>query len=186
MLTTAHLFSGGGGDTEGAIAANYNPLWAIEYDKTASAIYRKRFPIVQLIESDVTSLSDEFICSLPVPDVLVWGSPCPDFSMAGTRAGFDGTRGSLFFEGVRFLRLQKPKSFVFENVDGLLSHDKGQTFQKVISAFGQLGYMGTWQVRNGNRHVPQSRVRVFCMGLYRGHSSHATQATQEDFAAVPS
>ena len=180
MPTSAALFAGGGGDTEGAIAANYTPLWAIESDPKAAAIYRKRFRQVQLIEADVTSLSTEFICSLPVPDVLIWGSPCPDFSMAGTRAGFDGTRGRLFFEGVRFLRLQKPKSFVFENVDGLLSHDNGQTFQKVISAFGQLGYVGTWQVRNGNRHVPQSRVRVFCVGYYRECISDTAEILQEN------
>ena len=164
QLTTAHAFCGGGGDTEGAIAANYTPLWAIDYDKWACAIYRKRFPNVQLIEEDISSISDEFLLSLPTPDCFIWGSPCPDFSVAGKRKGINGDRGSLFFEGLRILRLKKPKTFIFENVQGLLSADDYVTFPKILQSFAELGYVGSWQLRNGNQHIPQNRPRVFCVG----------------------
>lgn len=177
--TAAFLFAGGGGDTEGAIAAGYQPLWAVEYDKYAAAVYRRRFPDCQLIQCDITALSDEFVQSLPVPDILVWGSPCPDFSIAGTQSGLEGDRGRLFFEGIRFLRLLQPAFFLFENVEGLLHNRNGETFKKVVGAFGQLGYMGTWQLRNGNRHVPQNRSRVFCVGVHRERANAIAQVWEE-------
>lgn len=164
--TAAFLFAGGGGCTQGAIAAGYSPVWAVEYDKHAAAIYHRRFPQAQLIQADITGLSDEFVQSLPIPDIIVWGSPCPDFSTAGNRAGFTGDRGKLFFEGIRFLRLLQPSYFLFENVEGIITHDSGETFKQVIASFGQVGYMGTWQLRNGNRHVPQNRKRIFCVGVH--------------------
>lgn len=179
MITTAHAFCGGGGDSEGALLAECKPIWAIEYDKYAAAVYRRRFPDVQLIEADITTLSDDFVRGLPIPDVFLFGSPCPDFSVAGNGAGLEGTRGQLFFEGIRLLRLMQPKAFIFENVDGILSHDNGETFKAIIHTFGQLGYMGTWQRHNGNRHVPQNRPRVFCVGIHRkcaGNSAETLQA----------
>lgn len=167
MLTSAHLFAGAGGDTEGAIASNYQPLWSIEQDKHAAAIYRKRFPDVKLIQSDIKELSDEFVLGLPIPDVIIAGCPCPDFSVAGKRDGLKGVRGELFFEFIRILRLLQPASFVFENVEGILDIDQGKAFSQVIQSFGQLGYCCTWQVRDGNRFVPQNRRRLFCVGLHR-------------------
>ncbi len=166
MLTSAHLFAGGGGDTEGAIAAGYTPLWAIESDKHAAAVYRKRFPNTQLIEADIKTLSIEFIRQLPVPNILIWGSPCPDFSIAGKRAGIMGDRGQLFFEGIRFLGIVQPKLFLFENVQGLLSSNGGEDAKEVIRQFTKVGYVGSWQCRNGNRHVPQNRARVFFVGVH--------------------
>ena len=167
QLTSGHLFAGGGGDTEGAIAAGYKPIWAIEYDKYAAAVYRRRFPDVSLIESDITQLSDDTIRSFTIPDIIIGGSPCPDFSVAGNRSGLSGDRGKLFFEFVRFLRILQPQAFLFENVEGLLSHDNGETFARVIAAFAEVGYVGSWQLRNGSRHVPQNRRRVFCVGIQR-------------------
>lgn len=177
-LTTGHLFAGGGGDTEGAIASGYKSLWAVEYDKYAAAVYRHRFPETQLIEADITRLSDEFIQSLPVPSIIIGGSPCPDFSLAGSRAGIEGSRGQLFFEFVRFLRLLQPPLFLFENVEGLLSSGEGQDYFQVINAFAEVGYMGSGQLRNGKRHVPQNRSRVFLVGVHRRYSHISTDALQ--------
>ncbi|WP_062297167.1 DNA cytosine methyltransferase [Nostoc piscinale] len=183
-LTSGHIFAGGGGDTEGAIAAGYKPIWGVENDKYAASVYRKRFPDVNLIEQDIQDIPDEFILTLPTPDITIWGSPCPDFSVAGKRAGIDGTRGKLFFEGLRFIRVQLPPAFLFENVDGLLSADKGATFPKVIQAFTDLGYCCTWQLRNGNRHVPQNRERIFIVGYHRGSEGDRAQARKEVFTGI--
>lgn len=170
QLTSGHIFSGGGGDTEGAIAAGYKPLWGVESDKYAAAVYRHRFPDTQLIEADARDLSDNFIQSLPVPALISFGSPCPDFSYSGDGAGLKGNRGSLFFAGLRFLRLQEPPVFIFENVDGLLATNNGADIKTIINAFGQLGYLGTWQVRDGGRWVPQTRRRLFCVGYHWKYS----------------
>ncbi|MBD2437379.1 DNA (cytosine-5-)-methyltransferase [Nostoc sp. FACHB-110] len=179
MLTSGHIFCGGGGDTEGSIAAGYRPIWGIEEDPYAAAVYRKRFPTTRLIEQDIRTITDEFILSLPVPDITIFGSPCPDFSVAGKRDGLAGIRGQLFFEGLRCIRLQRPPAFLFENVDGLLSADKGSAFPQVIQAFTSLGYCCTWQLRNGNRHVPQNRERIFIVG-YHGRCESNTAQTREE------
>lgn len=168
QLTTGHLFCGGGGDAQGAIAAGYKPLWAIEQDRYAAAVFRKRFSSTRLIQSDVRVLTNEFIAKLPKPDLFIFGSPCTNFSGAGDRTGLDGDRSKLFFEGIRFLRLQKPNAFIFENVTGILSSNNRQDLAIILSAFAELGYMGTWQKRNGSRYVPQNRERVFFVGIHRG------------------
>lgn len=177
-LTTGHLFAGAGGDTEGAIAAGYSPLWAVEHDFYAAAVYRYRFSQAELVQANITTLSNEFIQSLPTPAVIIGGSPCPDFSLAGSRAGIEGSRGQLFFEFIRFLSIKQPPLFLFENVKGLLSSSNGQDFEEVIKAFAEVGYVGTWQLRNGNRHVPQNRERVFCVGVHRRYSHLAADALQ--------
>ena len=177
-LTTGHLFAGAGGDSQGSRDAGYSPLWAVEHDFYAAAVYRYRFPQTQLIVADITTLSDEFIQSLPTPAIIIGGSPCSDFSLAGSRAGIEGSRGQLFFEFIRFLSIKQPPLFLFENVKGILSSNKGLDFEEVIKAFAEVGYVGTWQLRNGNRHVPQNRERVFCVGVHRRYSHISTDALQ--------
>lgn len=178
MLTSGHLFAGGGGDTEAAITAGYKPIWAVEYDKYAAAVYRHRFPETKLIQSDIGALSNEFIQSLPTPSIIIGGSPCPDFSLAGSRSGIEGNRGQLFFEFIRFLRIKQSPLFLFENVKGLLSSNEGEDFKAVIKSFAEVGYMGSWQLRNGNRHVPQNRERVFIVGVHRRYSHISADALQ--------
>jgi DNA (cytosine-5)-methyltransferase 1 len=171
------LFAGGGGDTEGAEKAGYTTLWCVEYDKYACAVLRKRFS-ASIIEQDITTITDDYIKSLPVPDVLTFGSPCVGLSTAGMRQGFKDPRSALFFEGIRFLKIIQPKMFIFENVKGLLSSSGGDDFKAAIAAFAEVGYVGTWQLRNGNRHVPQNRERIFCVGIHRRYSHITTDAKQ--------
>jgi DNA (cytosine-5)-methyltransferase 1 len=102
-------------------------------------------------------------------DLLVGGFPCQAFSIAGKRGGFDDTRGTLFFEIARCLREKQPRLFLLENVKGLLSHDKGNTFFTIIATLDELGYDCQWQVLNSkNFGVPQNRERVFIVGHLRG------------------
>lgn len=178
-ITTGHIFAGGGGDIQGAIAADHHPLWAVEYDKYAAAVLRYRFPQTQIIESNITQLSDDFITRLPRPDILIGGSPCPDFSTAGSGAGLAGDRGQLFFEYIRFLRLLQPKFFVFENVKGMLSSNGGNDFSQILEEFAQMGYVGTWQLKNASNYVPQNRERVFCVGVLRKHSEQHSRYQQD-------
>jgi DNA (cytosine-5)-methyltransferase 1 len=167
-LTSAHLFCGGGGDTQGAIAAGYKPVWAIEFDKYAAAVYRFRFSETLLIEQNIKSLTDDYIKTFPIPAIIIAGSPCQDFSISGNRSGLAGTRGELFFELCRFLRLLQPPMFIWENVSGALSSGGGQDFKKILGSFAQLGYLGAYHSSGGSE--TQSRKRVFCVGLHWRYS----------------
>ncbi|WP_368041853.1 DNA cytosine methyltransferase [Nostoc sp. TCL240-02] len=175
------LFAGGGGCSEGAITAGYKPIWAVENNPYAAAVYRKRFPTTQLIEQDIARLTDEFIRNLYSVDIVIGGSPCPDFSLAGKRAGIEGTRGQLFFEFVRCLQIIQPPAFLWEQVSAVLSSGKGLDFIKILDAFAEVGYVGSWQVRNGKRHVPQNRERLFCVGIHRRYSGDNTKSRKENF-----
>jgi len=136
-----------------------------EIDKYASSIYQKHYPEHKNY-GDITKINAE---ELPDFDLLVGGFPCQAFSIAGKRGGFEDTRGTLFFDLARILRTKKPRLFVFENVKGLLSHDKGNTFKTIISTLDELGYDCQWQVLNSkNFGVPQNRERVFIVGHLRG------------------
>lgn len=115
---------------------------------------------------DVTKIDPP---ELPDFDLLVGGFPCQAFSVAGKREGFNDTRGTLFFDIARILEDKRPRHFILENVRGLLSHDKGKTFQTIIGVLADLGYGVEWQVLNSRDFgVPQNRERVFIVGHLRG------------------
>lgn len=102
---------------------------------------------------------------LPDFDLLVGGFPCQAFSIAGKRAGFDDTRGTLFFDVARILKHKRPRHLVLENVKGLLSHDGGKTFQTILGVLADLGYRVEWQVLNSKDFgVPQNRERIYIVG----------------------
>ena len=99
-------------------------------------------------------------------DLLVGGSPCQSFSMVGKRKGLDDTRGTLFYDFARVIKESKPKVFIFENVKGLISHDKGNTFSVIKSTFDELGYSYSYKVLNSKNYgVPQHRERLFVVGF---------------------
>lgn len=99
-------------------------------------------------------------------DVFVGGSPCQSFSIAGARGGFEDTRGTLFYEYCRLVKEIQPKVFVYENVYGVLTHDKGKTWQTMQNVFGDLGYHFKWQILDARNYgIPQGRRRLFVVGF---------------------
>ncbi len=99
-------------------------------------------------------------------DFLVGGAPCQAFSMVGHRLGFEDARGTLFYEFARVVKESKPKVFLFENVRGLLNHDKGRTWHVIHDIFEELGYDVKYRVLNSSDYgIPQHRERVFCLGF---------------------
>jgi DNA (cytosine-5)-methyltransferase 1 len=165
MLTSGHVFSGCGGDSLGAQIAGFTPIWAIENDKYAAAVYRHNFPKVNLIKKDIREISDEEIKALGKPSIIIAGSPCQDFSLSGSREGLAGNRSSLFFEFCRVLRVIEPQAFLWENVEGALSSNGGTDFKAIIRKFAELGYVGSWGTSTGN--AAQSRKRIICVGINR-------------------
>lgn len=100
-------------------------------------------------------------------DLFVGGAPCQAFSLRGKHGGFEDTRGTLFREFARIVKECQPKVFIFENVKGMLSHDKGRTWQVIKNSFEEYcGYDVYFQVLNGKDYgVPQSRERLYCIGF---------------------
>ncbi|MCI9268017.1 MAG: DNA (cytosine-5-)-methyltransferase [Lawsonibacter sp.] len=159
------MFAGIGGFRAGLDrAGGFQCVGHCEIDKHADASYRaihnigeeeKYYPDARTIDSG----------DLPNFDLLCGGFPCQSYSTAGRRLGFADPRGTLFFELARLAEARRPAYLLFENVPGLLSHDKGQTFGTILSTLGELGYYVEWCVLNSaNFHVPQSRRRVFLVG----------------------
>ena len=100
-------------------------------------------------------------------DLFVGGAPCQAFSLRGKHGGFEDTRGTLFREFARIVKECQPKVFIFENVKGMLSHDKGRTWQVIKNTFEEYcGYDVYFQVLNGKDYgIPQSRERLYCIGF---------------------
>ncbi len=138
-----------------------------EINKYAIATYQKHFGGHKNY-GNATKIKPE---EIPDFDILVGGFPCQAFSIAGSRKGFDDTRGTLFFDIARILKVKQPKMFLLENVKGLLNHDGGNTFTKILQTIDELGYDAEWQVLNSKHFgVPQNRERVFIIGHLRGES----------------
>lgn len=164
------LFAGIGGFRLGMESAGHECIGFCEIDKFARASYKAIHDTEGEIElHDITRVTDDEVRAIGAVDVICGGFPCQAFSIAGARRGFEDTRGTLFFEIARFASILKPKYLFLENVKGLLNHDKGNTFETILSALDELGYDVEWQVLNSkNFGVPQNRERVFIIGHLRG------------------
>ena len=164
------LFAGIGGFRLGMESSGHECIGFCEIDKFARASYKAIHNTEGEIElHDITTVTDEEIRNIGHVDVICGGFPCQSFSIAGSRRGFEDTRGTLFFEIARFADILKPKYLFLENVKGLLNHDRGNTFKTILGALDGLGYDVEWQVLNSkNFSVPQNRERVFIIGHLRG------------------
>lgn len=164
------LFAGIGGFRFGMESAGHECVAFCEIDKFARASYKAIHNTEGEIElHDITTVTDDEIRNIGHVDAICGGFLCQAFSIAGHRRGFEDTRGTLFFEIARFAAILKPKYLFLENVKGLLNHDKGDTFETILSALDELGYDVEWQVLNSKDFgVPQNRERVFIIGHLRG------------------
>lgn len=169
------LFAGIGGFRLGMERAGHECVGFCEIDQFARKSYKAIHDTEGEFEfHDITRVTDESVRGIGRVDVICGGFPCQAFSIAGKRAGFEDTRGTLFFEIARFASILRPKYLFLENVTGLLNHDNGNTFETILGALDELGYDAEWQVFNSkNFGVPQNRERVFIIGHLRGASGRA-------------
>jgi len=144
-FATAEMFSGIGGFRFGLEKSGWKTVWANDNDKYACQIYRKNFGDKELVEADIRTVDPE---TIPDHTLLTAGFPCPSFSLAGKRKGFQDIRGTLFHEIVRVAQIKRPKLLLLENVKGLLSNDNGKTFATVLESLGNIGYWCEWQTLN--------------------------------------
>ena len=136
----------------------WEPQWFSEIAPFPSSVLRHHFPEVPN-RGDFTQIDSATI------DLLVGGTPCQDFSVAGLRAGLDGERGNLTLEFVRLAERTRPRWILWENVPGVLSIDHGRAFGSFLGGLGQLGYGFAYRVLDAQFFgVPQRRRRVFVVG----------------------
>ena len=146
------LFSGIGGFHLGLEQAGFEFDWVgfSDIDKYANKLYKRRFKDAEEL-GDITSIRPE---RLPDIDLITFGFPCQDLSIAGKRGGLQANRSSLFFEAMRIIRVKRPKNFIFENVKGLFSSNEGQDFDLVLRTIADSGYDGGWQLLNTRWFLP--------------------------------
>ena len=138
QLTLGSLFDGSGGFPLGGLLTGcITPLWSSEVEPFAIRVTTKRLPEVKHY-GDVSAING---ADLPPVDIITFGSPCQDMSIAGKRDGLDGSRSSLFYEAIRIVKEMrcktngaKPRFIVWENVPGAFSSNKGQDFKAVLEA----------------------------------------------------
>ena len=186
-LTLGSLFDGSGGFPLGGIISGITPVWASEIEPFAIRVTTKRLPFVKHY-GDVTALSG---AELPPVDIITFGSPCQDMSIAGKREGLGGSRSNLFFEAVRIVKEMRnatdgkyPSWLCWENVPGAFSSNGGDDFKAVVDALRGIkdpeadtprpskwpnagllladNYSLAWRVLNAQHFgVPQRRKRIY-------------------------
>ena len=136
-LTLGSLFDGSGGFPLGGILSGIKPLWASEIEPFPIRVTTKRLPFMKHY-GDISKLNG---ADLAPVDIITFGSPCQDMSVAGKRDGLDGTRSSLFYEAIRVVKEMRektdgkyPRYIVWENVPGAFSSNKGEDFKAVLES----------------------------------------------------
>ena len=140
-LTLGSLFSGSGGFELGGLISGITPLWASEIEPFPIRVTTKRMPWVKHY-GDVSTISGD---NLPPVDIITFGSPCQDMSVAGKRAGLNGSRSNLFYEAIRIVKEMRcktngkyPRFVVWENVQGAFSSNKGEDFRAVLESLCKI------------------------------------------------
>lgn len=172
------LFAAIGGFAHAFQQAGATIEWANEKDNQASLTFKANFPKVKHYYKPVEELS-VLSDQLNAVDIITAGFPCQPFSRAGEGLGFKDKRGELFLEIIRLIKefgLNKPKILIMENVKNLKSHDKGQTFQRIMTEIQNAGYWFTEansKILNTATHteIPQNRERIFMVALSSQHFS---------------
>lgn len=162
------LFAGVGGLSYGfSKLPQFNIIAANEIEKDISIAYKLNHPGVNMLNCDINSLTEDVLEEAldgKKVDIVVGGPPCQSYSTLGKRQMDD--RANLFMQYKRVLKILQPKAFVFENVVGILSMDKGNLFKQVQAEFEDLGYSLQYRVLDAvNFGVPQHRERVILVGF---------------------
>lgn len=147
-------------------------VFTSEIDKFARRTYEAWYlagldqaELEKVFKGDITQVRAQ---EIQPHDLLMGGFPCQPFSRAGKQKGFGDTRGTLFFDIERILKLHKPKYVLLENVKGLRGHDGGQTLEIIVKRLERLGYRVDYGVLNARDFgVPQNRERLFIVGIKR-------------------
>lgn len=162
-INIIELFSGIGGFTKGFEDAGFKigKHYFSEVNKHPIANYKYNFPNAKYIGS-VTDISGRNFEGI---DIITFGSPCQDFSLAGKRKGLEGERSSLIEYAIKAIADIRPSVFIWENVKGAFSSNSGADFWAILQAFANIGgYRLEWQLLNTKWFLPQNRERIYLVG----------------------
>ncbi len=170
------LFAGIGGFRQAFTDAGFTCVFSSEWDVNAQKTYQANYG--ERPEGDITQIPS---AAIPDFDILCGGFPCQPFSHIGKREGFTHpTQGTLFYEILRILTAKRPTAFLLENVEGLVNHQRGQTFRTILDSLAvsengvcslapsahHLGYHVFWALLNARDYgLPQSRNRLYLVGF---------------------
>ena len=194
MIRVGSDFSGVGAFNQALnrLGIDYEEVFACDMDKYARQTYIHNYGEPDYYPTNVyeRKIPKESL------DIYMTSPPCQAFSLAGKRLGKDDQRGILFFNSHEFIKINKPRYFIFENVKGLLSDDGGKTFQEWVNMLGGKSVNGVpiifpyensipyhlyWKVLNAKNHgIPQNRERVFLIGI-RDDADNNFQFPKEEF-----
>lgn len=193
-LTLGSLFDGSGGFPLGGLISGIAPLWASEIEPFPIRVTTKRLPFMKHY-GNVSAIDG---AKLPPVDIITFGSPCQDMSIAGKREGLDGNRSGLFYEAVRIVKEMRcatdgkyPRYIVWENVPGAFSSNKGEDFKAVLDEICRVkdseadtprpkkwpnagcimadDYSVAWRVFDAQYWgVPQRRKRIYLVADFAG------------------
>ena len=164
-LKLGSLFDGSGGFPLAGAMFDIEPVWASEIEPFPIRVTSARFPNMKHL-GDVTKVDGRKI--EPV-DIITFGSPCQDLSIAGKQAGIhDGERSNLFFEAIRIIREMRevsanryPRFALWENVPGAFSSNKGRDFQAVLQAFSEIPCGESGRGKDSNKELQETGKRVY-------------------------
>ena len=177
------LFSGIGGFSKGLEQAGFKieKHYFSEIDKHAIANYKYNFPNAEYIGSVVDIRPRDFRGI----DIITFGSPCQDFSLAGKRKGLEGERSSLIEYAIRMVTDIRPSIFIWENVKGAFSSNSGADFWTILQAFANIGnYRIEWQLLNTKWFLPQNRERIYLIGHLADRSEPGVFPITENDARI--
>ena len=160
------LFAGIGGMRIGFARSYSQCVFSSEWDKYAQKTYQLNFGETPF--GDINKIHPQ---DIPDHDILIGGFPCQPFSTIGKREGFHNqTQGNLFYNIAQILEEKKPFSFLLENVPGLVTHDKGQTFEIILKTLDSLNYDIRYSILDAALfNLPQVRKRIYIVGFYRDY-----------------
>jgi DNA (cytosine-5)-methyltransferase 1 len=162
-LKCASFFAGVGGIDYAFEQANFEIIYANEFDKNAVKTYEYNHS-VKVDGRDIRNIQSN---EIPDFDIMLGGFPCQAFSLAGLQKGFNDARGNLFFELERIFKEKKPKIIFLENVKNLVTHDKGNTFRIILERLKNAGYYVKYQILNAKNYgdIPQNRERIYIVAF---------------------
>jgi DNA (cytosine-5)-methyltransferase 1 len=140
---------------------NWECVMSCDIDNAVKETYKENYGVLPL--GDITEIDPK---NIPEYDILCAGFPCQPFSQCGKHKGFDDTRGTLFFNIMKFVEYHKPKIIILENVQGLLNHDGGRTFERIKCDIENANYTIRYKViKCSDYGLPQMRKRLFIVGV---------------------
>ncbi|MBC8296345.1 MAG: DNA (cytosine-5-)-methyltransferase [Pelagibacterales bacterium] len=163
--TFVEVCAGAGGLSSGFIKAGFTPILLNDFDKYCCKTLKLNHKNTHVFHGSLVDINSEKYKNKT--DLLMGGVPCQSFSQAGKRKGIKDDRGKLMLHFIKMVDEINPKVFLIENVKGLLSVDKGETFKFILNEFEKLNkYNISHKVLNANNYsVPQNRLRLIIVGV---------------------